>query len=99
MRAPILTFVYWIDGLTALMVVCMSKPHSLHDRVEYCARLLVDRGAQVNVHDRYRMTPLLYACQSCHIGVVEYLISVKANVNAQDVRGWSVSKLLYLGTT
>ena len=39
---------------------------------------------------RYHMTPLLYACDSHHREVASILISAKADVNKQDIRGWTV---------
>lgn len=79
------------DLLTALMVVCTSKPQHLTARAPACARLLIDKGAKVNSRDRHHMTPLLYACETGHAGLAELLVSDDADVNSKDVRGWSVS--------
>lgn len=73
------------------MVTCMTKPHHLRDKVEKCARLLIDHGAQVNASDRYHMTPLLYASQTGSTALAQLLISANADVNAKEVRGWTVS--------
>lgn len=76
----------------------MSKPRHLQDKVECCAKLLLDRGAKVNARDRHHMTALLYACQAGHTGLAKLLLSVGAEVNAKDVRGWTVSfKNIYIG--
>ena len=40
---------------------------------------------------RHKMSPLLYACQGGHLGLAELLVSVNADVNKQDSRGWTVS--------
>ena len=40
------------------------------------------------------MSPLHYACRGGHLGLAELLISVNADVNKQDSRGWTVSNVL-----
>ncbi len=36
------------------------------------------------------MSPLLYACQNSRVSLSQLLISVNADVNKQDSRGWTV---------
>ena len=36
------------------------------------------------------MSPLLYACRGGHLGLAELLVSVNADINQQDTRGWTV---------
>ena len=37
------------------------------------------------------MYPLMYACQHGHFKLVELLLSKHADMNQQDIRGWTVS--------
>ncbi len=39
---------------------------------------------------RHHMSPLLYACQNSRVSLSQLLISVNADVNKQDSRGWAV---------
>ena len=43
------------------------------------------------------MSPLMYACQVGHFAIAEVLLSLNAEVNYQDSRGWTVSKVCFLG--
>ena len=69
----------------------MKNSHYLQDKAQACVRLLLDKDAKVNARDRHHMTPLLYACQDGQTGLAELLVSAEADVNAKDVRGWTVS--------
>ena len=69
----------------------MRKPQHLLDKGQGCARLLISKGAKVNARDRHHMTPLLYACQTGQVGLAELLVQSSADVNAKDVKGWTVS--------
>ncbi len=40
---------------------------------------------------RHYMSPLMYACQLGHTAIAEVLVSSSADINCQDVRGWTVS--------
>ena len=40
---------------------------------------------------RHGMNAVLHACQSGHNRVVDTLISKEADINKQDINGWSVS--------
>ncbi|MEP5763116.1 MAG: ankyrin repeat domain-containing protein [Halieaceae bacterium] len=55
--------------------------------------VLVGKGANVNVQDQKKRTPLIFAATNGHTSVVEFLISKGAKVNAQDSGGRSA--LLY----
>lgn len=50
-------------------------------------KLLITRGANVNVHDRDGLTPLMKAIGSYNLLVVTYLLDSGADVNAKDQRG------------
>ena len=43
---------------------------------------------------RYRMTPLMYAAREGRVAVCEKLLEHGAEINKQDIRGWTVSFLL-----
>ena len=42
------------------------------------------------IHVRHLMTPLLYASQMSHLGIVEVLLSANTEINCQDSQGWTV---------
>lgn len=47
-------------------------------------RLLVESGASKEKRDCHGQTALLLACKMNNLPIAQYLISVKANVNAVD---------------
>ena len=49
--------------------------------------LLITRGADVNVHDRDGLTPLMKAIGSYDLSVVTHLLDSGADVNTRDQRG------------
>ena len=51
------------------------------------ARLLLERGAEVNVLDEYNMTPLHLAEENRMVGAVHVLLEHGANVGADDKEG------------
>ena len=48
----------------------------------------------LHLFSRHKMSPLLYACRGGHLGLAELLISVNADINKQDSRGWTVSHVI-----
>ena len=50
-------FLIYTDSYSALMAVCCSRSDS-EERLVKCANLLIEHGALVNSHDRYRLTYL-----------------------------------------
>lgn len=48
------------------------------------ARLLIEKGADVNSADEYGVTPLMQACDGGHTDTARLLIEHGANVNAVD---------------
>ena len=54
-----------------------------HSTVE----VLVAKGANVNVNDQKKRTPLIFAATNGHTSIVEFLISQGADVNAKDSGG------------
>jgi len=67
-------------GRTALS----SVAHLGHMKI---AELLISRGAEVDVKDSFRATPLHRASREGHKNISELLINKNANVNAIDVYG------------
>jgi len=51
------------------------------------ARLLLDRGAQVDEATLGGMTPLMAACSNCHIGAARLLLERGADMNLADFVG------------
>lgn len=50
-------------------------------------KLLIARGAEVNVHDRDGLTPLMKAIGSYDLDVVKHLLNSGARIDARDQRG------------
>lgn len=73
---------------TVLMSACASTKQSQDVRLK-CVQLLLDCGASVNVKQHNGITPLMIACKEGSKKVVEELIKRNANINAQDVMGWT----------
>ncbi|KAG0720276.1 Ankyrin repeat, SAM and basic leucine zipper domain-containing protein 1 [Chionoecetes opilio] len=73
---------------TPLMAACASSRECEEDLVG-CVGLLLSYGAKVDVAERHRMTPLMFASKEGRVAVVEHLINAKVDVNKQDNRGWS----------
>lgn len=63
-----------ITGQTALFMA------TLKDRVDV-VKFLIRKGAQVNVQNRYGVSPLLLCAESGNIELVQALVDAKANVN------------------
>ena len=66
------------DGLTPLQVALMQN----HTNVTNVAELLITEGANVNVNDSRKQTPLHFASYKGYLSVVELLIKKGANINA-----------------
>ncbi|XP_069670189.1 uncharacterized protein [Periplaneta americana] len=49
--------------------------------------LLVEKGADVNIYDSWKLTPLYYTITGCHVNVVQFLIENDADVNACNNNG------------
>jgi ankyrin repeat protein len=49
---------------------------------EAIARLLLDKGAEVNANYKYRMTPLLEAASNGHEAIARLLLDKGAEINA-----------------
>ena len=59
-------------GSTALMLVSDSG----------CLEELMEAGADVNINDDYKFTPLIYAAEKGNVEIVKMLITAEADVNA-----------------
>uniref|UniRef100_A0A0P4WLI4 Ankyrin repeat, SAM and basic leucine zipper domain-containing protein 1 n=1 Tax=Scylla olivacea TaxID=85551 RepID=A0A0P4WLI4_SCYOL len=73
---------------TPLMAACASSRESEEELLE-CVDLLLNYGAKVDVAERHRMTPLMFASKEGRVSIVQRLINAKVDVNKQDNRGWS----------
>lgn len=73
---------------TVLMAVCAVPGNKPEDQVLTCVELLVERNARVNVYDKFRMSPLMYAAREGRATVCEVLLDHDAEINKQDMRGW-----------
>jgi len=73
---------------TVLMSACACRKQTQDIHLK-CVRLLLDSGALVNSRQRNGMTPLMMACREGIAKIVEELIMRNADINAQDVMGWT----------
>lgn len=76
------------DMFSVLMAACSSDSDAEDDLVQ-CVNYLIEKGAKINCHDRYHMTPLMYACRNGSAKIVDVLLLHKPDVNKQDQRGWT----------
>jgi len=49
--------------------------------------MLLDNGADVNIVNKDNRTPLHFAAQEGHCGVMEDIVNKKANIQAKDIDG------------
>lgn len=73
------------DGRNALHYCFTGTNPSLH-----CARVLMQKGAEINLRDKGGITPLMLACQACaktHIPLIRFLIEQGADPIVQDNDG------------
>ncbi|XP_078678757.1 uncharacterized protein LOC144914603 isoform X1 [Branchiostoma floridae x Branchiostoma belcheri] len=75
------------DHYSVLMCACSSQ-QSDQDLLP-CVELLLNKDVNVNSHDRYHMTAVMYAAREGKAGVVQRLMGQGAEVNKQDSRGWT----------
>ncbi|XP_052073142.1 ankyrin repeat, SAM and basic leucine zipper domain-containing protein 1-like isoform X1 [Mytilus californianus] len=76
------------DMFNVLMAAC-SSTISKQENILSCVTILIGAGADVNSHDRYHMSPLIYAAREGRELIVTKLLGCGANINKQDSRGWS----------
>lgn len=79
---------YIKDQVTPLMVCCSSNSANERSLVNILKQLL-SAGANLTVHDRHHMSPLLLASYKGKCTLVTELLATGADVNKQDSRGWS----------
>ena len=68
------------DGATALL-------WAVHGNDDEVADLLIQAGADVNLSNDYRMTPLVLACTNANPGMVARLLKAGANPNTLIATG------------
>ncbi|XP_006127534.2 ankyrin repeat and SOCS box protein 18 isoform X3 [Pelodiscus sinensis] len=75
---------------TPLSLACgqAQAPAEQGDYLRVC-RLLVMYGAEVNAADEEEKSPLHKACKNANLGLVQFLLQNKADVNAIDYNGAS----------
>jgi hypothetical protein len=75
-------------GYSVLMSACNCMKQT-EDVCLKCIQLLLDSGANVNMRQQNGMTPLMIACKKESKKIVEELIKRNADINTQDVMGWT----------
>lgn len=86
----------YITGLATLVVIFSMTLSSLaksplieaaKDNEWDKVKQLIEAGADVNLHDKWKMTPLHIAATQGNFAMVKWLIQHRADVNAQDFDG------------
>lgn len=78
------------NGRTVLIFLCGIHTESKEFMIAYeneilkVIKLLIDKGANVNIEDRNGKTALFWACQNGYLDIVNLLIDKGANVNVRD---------------
>lgn len=80
------------SGMSPLMLACMG------DCSDTLARLLLDKGANINAVARDGTNAFYYAVQHCPLRTVELLIKSGANVNVRDTNTGSTALLAFFDT-
>lgn len=76
------------QGYSVLMSACACMKQTQDVQLK-CIKLLLDSGANVNMRQHNGMTPLMIACKQGSEKIVEELIKRNADINAQDVLGYT----------
>ena len=65
---------------------------AMNDRIEMVeiVKLLINKGAEVNVQDNRGVTPLMHALDLSNLEVIKYLITAGADTNIQDNEGYTI---------
>lgn len=74
---------------TVLMATCAASTSVPEEQVFQCVELLLEKNARVNVYDKYRMSPLMYAAREGRVTICEKLLEHGAEINKQEMRGWT----------
>lgn len=68
---------------------CTALMRAIQRKNEPIALLLIEQGANVNIHDNVNMTALMYAAQYGLEHVVERLLGQHPEIDAQNDEGWT----------
>ena len=84
----VITYINFPTGLSALMI---ASKHGRYDE----AKLLLEKGAQVDLQDSKGWCALMFAVQEGHLEVVKLLLEYGANVDLQTLK-WECALSLAL---
>lgn len=68
---------FYKDLVSAILIACMTENW---DIVKYC----LENGANVNVSDYEKGTPLIHACKAGNFEIVKMLIEAGADIKARN---------------
>ena len=83
---------HFLDSFSVLLCAsgCIDNNVNPLDLVKI-VKLLISKGADVNSCDKYYQTPLIYACRSNNILLVDCLVETGAGIDSQDDNNWTVT--------
>eukprot|EP00833_Pecoramyces_ruminatium_P008856 jgi/Orpsp1_1/1182888/evm.model.c7180000083072.1 len=74
------------DGDSPLTIVCKNKNIEIIEKIKII-KYMLDNGANINIKDRYDLTPLMIACYFNNIKLVKFLIDSNSNINFKNKDG------------
>ncbi|XP_044259259.1 ankyrin repeat, SAM and basic leucine zipper domain-containing protein 1 [Tribolium madens] len=79
------------DGLTPLMLLCNinSKDDATEAKILSCIKLLLNKGADVNIVDNKRKTAIMFAAYNGHLETVKLLLPL-VDKEVEDNQRWNV---------
>ena len=79
---------YQSNYMTPILLLATSEVFSTEiENCCKCAKLLIERGANINVSDKFQTSPLIYAVKNKNLKLVELLLASGSDIDAVDSRG------------
>lgn len=81
------------EQLTALMIACSSQGDE--EDLLKCVKLLIKHNANVQAHDKFKNTPLMFAARKGRMRIVKELLDHGAEISPVDGYGFTVSFYIF----